>query len=347
MTQITQKKAAALLVVIAFATVYIVWGSTYFFIQLAIKGFPPMIMGALRFTVAGILLLGWCALKGDKIWVKKDIINSAISGLLLLFAATGIVIWVEQTLPSAMVAILVSIAPIWFVLFDKANWKVNFKSTSTIVGLLIGFAGVVLLFGEQASKALSGQHSSSMLSAMGLLLLAPVCWSIGSLFSKRQITGSPARMTTGWQMIIAGLAFIPAGFVHNEYSNFNLQHVPAESWFAVVYLILFGSIIGFSAYVWLLKVRPVTEVSTHSYVNPVVAVLLGVLFAHEQISILQMAGLAVILTSVLLINLVKYRKPATGEAVVKSSTEDVLVKPTSEENQTKPALLKYKMISSN
>lgn len=107
MTQIIQKKASALLVVIAFATVYIVWGSTYFFIQLAIKGFPPMILGALRFTTAGILLLGWCVWKGDRVWIKKDIINSGISGLLLLFVATGIVIWVEQTLPSAMVAILV------------------------------------------------------------------------------------------------------------------------------------------------------------------------------------------------------------------------------------------------
>ena len=180
---------------------------------------------------------------------------------------------------------------------------------------------------------------------MGLLLLAPVSWSIGSLFSKRQITKSPARMTTGWQMIIAGLAFIPAGFVHHEYSSFNLQQVSAESWSAVVYLIFFGSIIGFSAYVWLLKVRPVTQVSTHSYVNPVIAVLLGVLFAHEQISILQMGGLAVILTSVLLINLVKYRKSSTGEALVDPSREGVHLK--TKEDMVNPALLKYKIISSN
>lgn len=226
-------------------------------------------------------------------------------------------------------------------------WLSLFKSKSTIIGLLTGFAGVVLLFGEQAGKALSGQPDSSMLSAMGLLLLAPVSWSAGSLFSKRQKTESPARMTIAWQMIIAGLAFIPAGFVHNEYSSFNLHQVSAESWFSVVYLILFGSIIGFSAYVWLLKVRPVTEVSTHSYVNPVVAVLLGVLFAHEQISILQMGGLAVILTSVLLINLVKYRKTSTGKTIEGFSTQEVLVKPIAEENTVKPSLLKYKMIGSN
>ncbi|QNK64450.1 EamA family transporter [Pedobacter sp. PAMC26386] len=315
MTQINQKKASVLMIVIAFAIVYIVWGSTYFFIQMAIKGFPPLILGALRFITAGVLLLGWCVYKGDKIWIKKDIINSGITGLLLLFVATGIVIWVEQTLPSAMVAILVSIAPIWFVLFDSVNWKVNFKSSSTIIGLLIGFAGVVLLFGEQASKALSGHHSSSMLAAMGLLLLAPISWSLGSLYAKRQTSTSPARIGTAWQMIIAGLAFIPAGFIHQEYNGFNWNDVPAESWFAVLYLIVFGSIIGFSAYVWLLRVRPATQVSTHSYVNPVIAVLLGILFAKEQISILQMAGLAIILMSVLLINLVKYRKAAKEECL--------------------------------
>ncbi|KIO75109.1 membrane protein [Pedobacter lusitanus] len=310
MEHMTQKKAAALLVVIAFATVYIVWGSTYFFIQMALKSFPPMLMGAFRFTVAGILLLAWCAYKGDKIWVKRDIINSGISGLLLLFVATGIVIWVEQILPSAMVAILVSVAPIWVVIFDRANWKVNFKSTSTLTGLLTGFAGVVLLFGEQAGKALSGHPDLTMLSAMALLLLAPVSWSLGALFSKRKTSESPARMNIAWQMIIAGIAFIPAGFFHNEYNSFHFSQVSGASWFAIAYLIFFGSIIAFSAYIWLLKVRPVTQVSTHSYVNPVVAVILGVLFAGEHISLVQIGGLAVILISVLLINLVKYRKPA-------------------------------------
>src|SRR6476646_1275614 len=126
------QKASPLLVIVAFATVYIVWGSTYFFIQMAIHGFPPMLMGAFRYTLAGVLMLAWCGINGDKVWVKKDIINSGISGILMLTAATGIVIWVEQTLPSAMVAIMVSIAPMWFVLLDTANWSVNFKSRETI-----------------------------------------------------------------------------------------------------------------------------------------------------------------------------------------------------------------------
>jgi drug/metabolite transporter (DMT)-like permease len=317
MTTKIQQKAPALLVLIAFATVYIVWGSTYFFIRMAVHGFPPMLMGALRFTTAGLLLLGWSAYKGDKIFVKKDIINSGISGLLTLFIATGIVIWVEQTLPSAMVAIMVSASPIWFVMLDKGNWRTNFKNKAVITGMIIGFAGVILLFGEQLSRALTGSHNSSMVFGVVLLLLGSMAWSAGSLFSKKNGSASPARLNTAWQMIIAGIAFVPAAFAHHEFNNFNISQVPASAWMAVVYLILFGSIGAFSAYIWLLQVRPVTQVSTHSYVNPVIAVLLGMMFASEHISGLQIIGLAVILFSVLLINLDKYRKANKEKQQVK------------------------------
>ena len=306
MKTLTQKPSL-LLVVIAFATVYVVWGSTYFFIQMAIHGFPPMLMGALRFFTAGILLLAWCYIKGDKIWAPKNILNSGISGLLTLFIATGVVIWVEKTLPSSIVAIMVSANPIWFVVLDKANWKVNLRSKTTIGGIVLGFAGVLLLFGEAISKSLEGAMSAAQLSGLLLLLISPIAWCGGSLFSKKRGGNSPARLNTAWQMIIAGLAFIPACFVHNEYASFHFSQVPAPAWMALIYLIIFGSIGAFSAYVWLLSVKPATQVSTHSYINPVIAVLLGVLFAHEQVSGLQFFGLMVILCSVLLVNLNKYK----------------------------------------
>jgi drug/metabolite transporter (DMT)-like permease len=145
----SQKSASPLLVIIAFATVYLVWGSTYFFIKMAVDGFPPFLLGAIRFFMAGALLLTWCAIKGERIFVKRNMIHAAVSGLLLLVIGNGIVIWVEQTLPSAMVAIMVTAPPIWFVLLDKPNWGTNFKSKSTIIGLVIGFGGVILLFSEQ------------------------------------------------------------------------------------------------------------------------------------------------------------------------------------------------------
>lgn len=310
MNTITQKAPSTFLVVLAFATVYIVWGSTYFFIQMAIHGIPAMLVGAIRFIVAGILMLAWCKFKGDKLWVKRDVINAAVSGILLLAVGNGIVIWVEQALPSAMVAIMVSANPIWFVVLDKRNWRENFKSTATISGLIIGFAGVLLLFGEQLMSSFNGPQDSAKLIGMILLVVGPIGWATGSLYSKYKGSNSPSRVTVGWQMLIAGLVFLPAAAAHGEFVKFDVAQVPAQAWFALLYLIFFGSIAAFTAYVWLLSVRPATQVSTHAYVNPVIAVLLGVLFADEHISWLQAGGLLIILVSVLLINLAKYKKPA-------------------------------------
>ncbi|MEO6687275.1 MAG: EamA family transporter, partial [Dyadobacter sp.] len=137
------KSASTLMVVMAYATVYIVWGSTYFFIQKALTGFHPFLLGAMRFIAAGVLMMIWCVIKGENIFDIPTIKVAAVSGLLLLFFSNGIVIWVEQFLPSAMVAIMVSTAPMWFILLDKPKWKENLGSRSTIVGLMIGFTGVI------------------------------------------------------------------------------------------------------------------------------------------------------------------------------------------------------------
>jgi drug/metabolite transporter (DMT)-like permease len=141
-----------------------------------------------------------------------------------------------------------------------------------------------------------------------MLLIGSISWTAGSLFSKYKGSSSPARVNTAWQMLAAGIAFMPVALIHGEFGGFNWHRVPAQSWLAVLYLIVFGSIAAFSAYVWLLKVKPATQVSTHAYVNPVIAVILGILFAGEHISIVQITGLVVILGSVLLINLAKYRQ---------------------------------------
>jgi drug/metabolite transporter (DMT)-like permease len=306
MTAASPYKASAMLVITAFAIVFIVWGSTYFFIGIAVRGFPPMLLGAIRYFTAGLLMLIWCGVKGDRLWVKKELITSAVSGLLMLFVATGIVIWVEQTLPSAMVAILVSANPIWFIILDKVNWRVNLANKTTVYGLVIGLAGILLLFGESLLKSVSSHLDGTMISGLLLLLVSPIAWSAGSLYSKKHSGSAPARLSTAWQMMIAGLAFIPAALIQQEFDSFELSQVPLDSWLAIAYLIGFGSIGAFSAYIWLLQVRPATQVSTHSYVNPVIALLLGVGFAHERISGLQLIGLLIILFSVLLVNLPKY-----------------------------------------
>lgn len=316
MTPAAKKSVSPLLVVLAFATVYIVWGSTYFFIKIAVAGFPPLLLGALRFFTAGLLLMIWCVIKGEKIFVPRNILHAAVSGFLLLVIGNGVVIWVEQTLPSAMVAIMVTSPPIWFVLLDKPNWGTNFRSKSTIAGLLIGFVGVILLFSEQIEGMMGTSTGTSKLPGMLLLIFGTLGWASGSLYSKHYNTKGSGTVNTAWQMLAAGAFFIPASFLTNETQTVQWHAIPAQSWYALAYLVVFGSIAAFSAYVWLLQVRSATQVGTYAYVNPVIAVLLGVIFAGEHVSLVQVLGLVVILGSVLLINLSKYRKAKDVEEKV-------------------------------
>lgn len=240
--------------------------------------------------------------------MKRDIKHAAVGGVLMLFVGNGAVIWVEQYMPSAMVAILISSSPIWFVVLDRPKWAENFRSKSIIAGLIIGFAGVVLLFGEKIFGSFSAGGSKIELGGMALLVIGSMAWAGGSLYAKYKPSTGSATVNTAWQMLMAGIAFIPGSFLRNELQGLQWQNIPTDAWLSLLYLIFFGSIVAFSAYVWLLKVRSATQVSTYAYVNPVVAVLLGVFFANENISVLQVIGLAIILGSVLIINLAKHRK---------------------------------------
>lgn len=301
------KPPSAFMVIMAFAIVYIVWGSTYFFIQMAMHGFPPLLLGAVRFLMSGIIMLGWGLFMGEDVFVLRNIKHAAISGTLLLFIGTGAVIWVEQYLASGVVAIMVSSSPIWFVVLDRPNWKNNFSSKLTIAGLFIGFAGVILLFSEKLISAFSTVSNPKELSGMLILIIGSISWAGGSLYSKYKSNSGSAAVNSAWQMLAAGLAFIPGSFMLGEPQTLQWHSIPTDAWLALFYLVFFGSIAGFSAYVWLLKVKPATQVSTHAYVNPVVAIILGILFANEVISLMQVVGLIIILASVLMINLVKYR----------------------------------------
>ena len=303
---ISNKNVSSLSVIVSFATVYIVWGSTYFFILLALQGFPPMLLGAIRFIVAGILMLAYCKLRGEKIFILNDIKHASVSGSLMLFGGTGVVIWVEQVLPSALVAILVSAAPFWFVLLDKPMWNESFKNKSTITGLVIGFIGIILLFGEKIDELFS-DGGNSKISAMMLVLFGSLCWTAGSIYSKYKSRTGSNTVNVGWQMFSAGIPFTIISLLTGETKHFEWSSVSTTAWLSMWYLILFGSIAAYTAYIWLLQVRPSAQVSTYAYVNPVVAVLLGVYFASEKISIMQLTGLVIILGSVLLINLAKYR----------------------------------------
>jgi drug/metabolite transporter (DMT)-like permease len=308
MSQPGTKPVSSLLVILAFATVYIVWGSTYYFIQRALTGFPPLLLGAIRYFGASIILLLWCVVKGKKIFIKDDMKHAAIVGLLLLFIGNGGVIWAEQTIPSAMAAIMVSSGPLWFVILDRYKWKENFNNRSIILGLLFGFIGVILLFSQPLQHAFSDIGSFTEINGLILLTVSVMAWSGGSLYSKRHPPKGEGIVSTTWQMLFAAIAFVPGILYRGELNMVKWAEVSNEAWFSAVYLIVMGSIVAYTAYVWLLHVRPATQVSTHAYVNPIVAVLLGVILANEAISFTQILGLAIILGSVVLINLSNYIK---------------------------------------
>jgi drug/metabolite transporter (DMT)-like permease len=304
----TTPAASSVKVVLAFAAIYIIWGSTYFFIFEALRGFPPMVLGGLRFITAAVLMFAWCAIRGQHIRPGKDLKGAVIVGVLLLFVGNGMVVWVEQAVPSSVVAIMIATAPLWFVLLDKPNWNVNFRSVPTVLGVLAGFAGVLLLFSGRIAEQRGASGLSPELTGLLLLMVGCIAWSGGSLYAKAHPSSLSPAVNTAWQMATGGVCFLIAATWRGEWATFDVAAVPVGAWLSLAYLMLFGSIVAFSAYVWLLSVRPATQVSTYAYVNPVVAVLLGAYIGHEPVTALEMGGLAVILGSVLLINWAKYRK---------------------------------------
>ncbi len=301
------KHAPLITVIIAFAIVYIVWGSTYFFIQASERGFPPFLLGAIRFFASGFLLLAWCAIKKYKLVYRPQIKTSFIVGNLLLFIGNGSIIWAETTLPSSFVAVLVSAAPLWFVLFDARNRDVNFKNKHIITGILTGFAGVILLFSEKIFSKLSPAAGTLQIIPLLVIVAGSISWCVGSLYSKYNASGN-TMVGAAWQMIFAAISFIIISCCTGELNHFHFHEVQLRAWLSVIYLITMGSLAGYSAYIWLLQVRPATQVSTNAYVNPVVAVLLGVFFGGETINAMQIGALAIILSSVFIINFDKYKR---------------------------------------
>jgi drug/metabolite transporter (DMT)-like permease len=248
----------------------------------------------------------WCLIRGERLGTWQQLKTAIITGLLLLLVGNGAVIWAEKSIPSSLTAIFVSSAPIWFVMLDRPRWRENLTSRSVILGLIFGFIGVILLFSGEAVKAITSSGEHYEMIGFFILFIGILAWAGGSIYSKYHSTGSTTA-ASAWQMLAAGVAFSLCSLISSEFRGFEWQTVTSLSWLSLVYLILMGSLAGYSAYVWLLKVRPVTQVSTYAYVNPLVAVLLGVVFAGEHLSLLQVGGFVVILGSVFMINVTKYR----------------------------------------
>ncbi|MDR0757957.1 MAG: EamA family transporter [Tannerella sp.] len=286
----------------AYFLIYVVWGSTYYFIGVALEGLPPFLLGAIRFSVAGALLLGWCCFRGEPVFRSSLIRKSAVSGIVLLFVDMAVVMLAQQYLDSSLVAIIASSTAIWIMALDVPMWKRNFHNAATLTGILIGFLGVIMLYIEQLKPDATHPHRE-----YGVLILVFGCisWSLGTLYAKYRSAAAEevnAFAGSAWQMLFASAMFWLCSFITGDAGHTDLTKVPATTWFSLAYLIVFGSLMAYSAYVWLLKVRPATEVGTHAYVNPIVAVLIGTTLGKEHVTPVQIAGLAVILLGVMLVS---------------------------------------------
>ena len=321
-----EQKIPVAKIIIAYLIVYFVWGSTFFFIEEALRSFPPFVLGSIRFLLAAPLLMGYCIIRGYKIFNKEDIKQAVLIGFLLLFVDMASIIWAEQYISSAIVTILSAATAIWFIILDKPKWKENFSSLPVILGLLFGFFGVILLFAEQLfTDTVPENERSQNLIAMAVLTCGTIGWTIGSLYSKYSLKSKKSEkkstpslnvmVKTAWQMFTAGITFTIVALIKGEYSTFDYTQVHIADWGAMIYLVIMGSTLAFSSYIWLLQVRPATEVSTYAYVNPIVALILAHFFTNHQVTSLQIAGLAIVLLSVLLMNWNLYKDNRTFRAL--------------------------------
>src|SRR5215211_6433670 len=290
---------------IALLALYIVWGSTYLAIRFSVETIPPFLHASLRFLISGAILYVWRRAAGDPAPTAGHWRSTAIVGTALLLGGNGLVAWAEQTVPSGIAALLITTSPFWLVLFESMRAGGTKPTWQAILGLMVGFAGVFILIGP---AEITGAEGGFDTFGVILLLLAPLFWSMGSIFAKGADMPKSTLLSTGMQMLMGAVALFVVSLVKGELSGFSIGLVSTRSWLGLMYLITFGSLVGFVSYGWLLHNAPVSLMSTYAYVNPVVAVLLGSLLADEPLNGRILVAAAIIIGSVILINSARQSK---------------------------------------
>ncbi|HEU0012162.1 MAG TPA: drug/metabolite exporter YedA [Longimicrobium sp.] len=284
-------------VVAAFAAVYVIWGSTYLAILFAIETLPPLLMAGVRFLAAGAVLYAFLRLRGQPAPERRHWRSALVIGGLLLLCGNGGVVLAERTVPSGVAALLVAMVPLWMVLLDWLRTGGVKPAKRTWVGLLVGFAGMVLLVGP---GELAGGGAVDPLGA-GLVMLGSVAWAFGSIYSRRAPLPSSPFVATAMEMMSGGALLLVAGLLRGEAAGLDPAEFSGRSLLAWGYLAVFGSLIAFSAYIWLLGVSTPARVSTYAYVNPLVAVFLGWAMAGEPVTARVLGAAAVIILAVAVI----------------------------------------------
>ncbi|MEO7700549.1 MAG: EamA family transporter [Opitutus sp.] len=294
--------------ILAFAAIYIIWGSTYLGIRVAIETMPPFTMAAGRFLIAGTVLMLWLRLRGVPTPTARQWKTNTIIGIFLLLGGNGLVVWAEQFVPSGITALIIGIQPLFFVLTEWA-WTRTARPTATMtVALLVGFAGVAWLAAPWESPGHGGLNIPGVIA----ILFACVFWAFGSIYSRYAKHGADPLMASAVQMLTGGAALFLAALARGESKLLHVDAISTRSWAAFAYLVGVGSLIGFSTFVWLMKNTTPARVSTYAYVNPIVAVFLGWLILHEPITSRTIIASIVIVAAVVIITTEKNKKVAAS-----------------------------------
>lgn len=282
----------------ALIAVYIVWGSTYLAIRFTVETIPPFFSAGIRFLVSGALLFTWRRLSGDPAPTKLQWRSASIIGLLLLLGGNGGLVWAEQRIPSGIASLFIGTIPLWMVLIESVRRGGERAHWLTWVGVLVGFTGTALLANPWQSHTSSPSLDPA---SLGVLVLAAIFWSIGSLYSRKAPLPGSSLLGTGMEMLAGSVGLFAFSGLIGEWGQFHLAAISMRSIGGLVYLILFGSGIGFVAYTWLLRNAPTSLVSTYAYVNPIVALILGSVFANEKLDSQDIIAALIILAGVVLI----------------------------------------------
>jgi drug/metabolite transporter (DMT)-like permease len=274
---------------LALSAVYLIWGSTYLAIRFTVETVPPFLSAAARFVVSGAFLFAWRSIAGDRKATPAEWRNASIIGIFLLVGGNGGVVWAARFIPSSLAALLVATVPLWMILFDTFRHGGGRPGSSALSGILIGFCGAVLLVGWTANQA-----SVENLQGAIAVLIASCLWAVGSIFAKTAKLPASPLMTTAIEMLVGGTVLFAIAYTFGEFSDLDFAAVSSRSAAAWIYLTVIGPA-AFVAYAWLLRVAPIPLVATYSYVNPLVAIVLGYFLGNEILTprILLAAGLII------------------------------------------------------
>jgi drug/metabolite transporter (DMT)-like permease len=304
----TDAKNQNITIAFAFTAIYIIWGTTYLAAILGLESFPPFLLSAIRFCCAGAILLFVCILKRTNMPKGRSLAIIIVSGIIMLVGGSGLVVWSEQYVLSGYAAVVVASEPFFFVLLDRRRWRYYLNNRNIIAGLLIGFFGVVLFIWFSAGIETVSATSRFVFIGYAVLFLSCILWVVGSIFSSRhKEEGTSAIAVSTVQLIGAGIFSLILTLITNELDGFSFSNVTTRAWGGLLFLIFGGSIVAYLSFIWLLTVRSPAQVSTHTYINPIVALFMGWWFLNDPINIQQLLSVGIILFGVLLTNRTKDR----------------------------------------